>query len=136
MCWTLALACAFWLNCCGAPQDSKKKEEKVIIDQIGPISVFCIYGVRYGSYGQFANKYLAPLMGTDGWPLPCENPTPESCEKRLLACQVDCLSDQSTLRELEECEGMNELIDKYIGGDGTNVKPGVEKSLPQNPYGK
>jgi hypothetical protein len=75
-------------------------------------------------------------MGTDGWPLPCENPTPESCEKRLLACQVDCLSDQSTLRELEECEGMNELIDKYIGGDGKGVKPGVERSLPQNPYGK
>jgi hypothetical protein len=138
--WTLALICAFWLNSCGASQSSEKKELGPIIDEAGGVKIFCIYGVRYGTRDRFAAQYLVPLVGTDGWPLPCENPTPESCEKRLLACQVDCLADQSTLRELEECEGLNELIDRCIGGDGKGVKPKVEdseekKSLPLNPYG-
>lgn len=139
--WTLALACAVWLNSCGASQSSEKKELGPIIDQVGGIQIFCIYGVRYGTRDRFAAQYLVPLVGTDGWPLTCEDPTPESCEKRLLACQVDCLADQSTLRELEECEGLDEFIDRCIGGDGKGVKPKVEepaaeKSLPLNPYAK
>lgn len=125
-CWILALLFACLLHSCAG---RKVKEDASFVERIGEVTVVCLYGVRYGLQGEL----LTPLMGTDGWPLPCEDRTPETCEKRLLACQVDCLADQTTLRELENCEGLDDFVNRCIGGE---VKSGTnpEKSVPANPY--
>lgn len=113
--WVLALLCACLLNSCGGNVAPAVKDA-TFIEQLGDIKIICLYGIRYGQ-GDY--RALTPLVSIDGYPLPCEDSTPETCEKKLFACQMSCIADQTTLREIEGCPGFDAFYEQCLGGGST-----------------
>jgi hypothetical protein len=101
------MACLF--ACCVS---SGIASDATVIEKIGNVTVICLYGVRY------ASGTLTPLLGIDGWPLPCKEWSPEACEGQLLECQTNCMADRVALGELETCAGYDAFVESCLDAEG------------------